>query len=343
MSRNAPPGGANGVGGGQFMPDDHRREEAEQLDVISAPEPQELQDLHRDFEMLDQRSWDEKQSIMGTRQWFDKVQRRKELFFQHRTSNPNATPPMKPREEREPEPKHPDIEGKHAHRAAETIAAFAGRSKGSVQAEVYRLMGTGMTQTEAYRQVWQEAKPRTDKPMVFVDIEAASPETGQVDTGPYSEVIEVGYIKRWPDGRTERTSEMFGVHPDLLASDGTGAEHIHNISPDDVAGLDRFNEDEGFHAKMREDFNGSVIVAHSANYEQNQFAHNLPGFQWMLNRGDIEVLDTKLVSRYFMPDNPDNTNKSLVEGTGGTYEGAHRALPDAEMTMAALDRLRAQR
>lgn len=50
------------------------------------------------------------------------------------------------------------------------------------------------------------------------------------DFGPRTEIIEVGYIKVWHDGEVKKLSKLFGVDPNLLKTNGTGREDIHNIS-----------------------------------------------------------------------------------------------------------------
>lgn len=310
--------------GGQFASGDSSRSSAGQVDA---------------FETFDQRKERE-----ATRQWFTDVHAERERFFSERRAyleqhgrlpdNPEPEPYV-------PGPKHPEIEGRHEWEAARALSAWTGRSVGEVKARARRLARTeGIDATTAYRRLWQTAPRRTDKPFVYLDLEAAAPELGEVDRGPYSEVIEVGWVKEHPDGTVERHESLYGVHPDLLATDGTGAQHIHNISPEMVADRPRFVDDLDAQRELMAQLRGCVVVAHAAKYEDGQLGHNLRNWNFYRNRGDVEVLDTRAVSSYFMPDNPTNTNKAFVEATGGTYEGAHRALADAEMTRAALGRLK---
>lgn len=300
-----------------------------------------------------------------TRTWYQLVQERKAAFYEMRVAymNRNAAFPEEERARREAEELskdqadaerkaawkaqkelengaynyHPDIKGAAIVQSQKAISAFSGMSKEEVLAKVEAEEANGLTKTEAFRKVWDEAPMRTDKPMVMLDLEVAAPMIrNRVDSGPYSSIIEVGYVKRWPDGRMEEDSYLCGVPDTLHETEGTGAEHIHNISPDMVKGLKPFTEDADRQKKLLEVMKGSVLVAHNAGYESTQFSHNLPGFNSAIDRGQIEILDTMQVVKNFMPETENNTNKAFVKANGDAYEGAHRALDDAKMTMTAL-------
>jgi len=64
-----------------------------------------------------------------------------------------------------------------------------------------------MTELEAYRYIMERIPLRTDEPIVALDLEAASPSlrdmNNKFDFGPRTEIIEVGYIKVWPDGKVK--------------------------------------------------------------------------------------------------------------------------------------------
>lgn len=233
---------------------------------------------------------------------------------------------------------HPEITAETERNVLPVMRAFSGLSDNEIKAKVAEHEAVGLSKTEAYRKVWSEIPLRNDKPLVTIDIETAAPNlpNDRVDTGPLSTIIEVGYIKRWPDGREERKSYLSGAPASLLETSGTGAEHIHNISPEMVKGLPLFKDDKARQEELIQDLKGSVMIAHNARYEINQFSHNLPGFNALKENGHVEVLDTRAVVSFFMPETKDNSNRSLVEATGGVYEGAHRALTDAEMTLEAL-------
>lgn len=234
---------------------------------------------------------------------------------------------------------HPDITLETAKPVRQTIKSFTGRSDKSIEAEVNKLVENGATLTEAYREVWDKAELRTDKPIVAIDIETAAPLWGgRVDMGPNSSIIEVGYVKRDVDGTVTEKSYLFDVPEDLKVTDGTGAEHIHNISLAMIQGKPVFNESPKHNKELLDVLRGSVMVAHNVNYENSQFTHNVPGFKKMVDAGEVEMLDTRIVSKFFVPEAPTNSNNDFVVATGGKYEGGHRALEDAKMSLNALFR-----
>mgnify|MGYP000848548042 FL=1 len=235
---------------------------------------------------------------------------------------------------------HPDITSENEADANQVISSYSGMSTEDVKKQVDDLMATGMTRTEAYRHMWANMSLRTDKPLVSIDLEvAASQESGYVDKGPYSNIIEVGIVKRYPDGRVETMSFMSGVPQDFAKVHGTGAEHVHHISWDEIKDKEVFVNDPEKQTKVLSMLSDSVMVAHNAKFEIGQLQHNLFGFNALQANG-LEVLDTRMVSTFFLPETPDNTNKSLVEASGQSYTGAHRALADAEMTLTALLKLK---
>lgn len=232
---------------------------------------------------------------------------------------------------------HPPIEGATEAEAQQVLMSFSGMAREDIEEKVASEEANGLSRTAAYRKIWSEAHLRSDKPLVMLDLEVAAPMIrNRVDTGPYSSIIEVGYIKRWPDGRIEEDSYLCGVPDNLHATEGTGAEHIHNISSEMVKGKTPFTQDAARQKKLLDTLKGSVLVAHNASYEASQFSHNLPGFNSAIDRKQIEILDTRHVVKCFMPETENNSNQAFVQATGSSYEGAHRALDDARMTMAAL-------
>lgn len=234
---------------------------------------------------------------------------------------------------------HPSVTASNKDKVFSIISAFSGYSAGKIDQLVRGVMKKypNTSLTEACVQVWRNSPLREDKPMVSIDLEVASPtDSNKIDMGPYSNIIEVGLVKRDVDGTITKMSFLNGVPEDFERAYGTGAEHIHNISTDDIDGYPLFIEDKENTDKLLEFLQGSVMVAHNASYEISQLKHNLFGFTKMLNGGEIEVLDTRAVCTYFLPHTPNNTNQGFVEGVGLTYENAHRALADAEMTLRAL-------
>lgn len=295
-------------------------------------------------------------NFKNSRKWFEMVQKEKEAVYKRECLHLERVALLseKGREKFSPEsltPRkftssgdynyHPEVDAtpKDEKAAFDALVAYSGRSPEVLSASIQEKIESGLSKTEAYRQVWNENELRKDKPIVSIDLEAASPKGSTVDTGKYSSIIEVGYIKQMPDGTTVKKNYLCGVPEDLEKTHGTGAEHIHNISVDMVKGKKVFVEDKERQRELLKDLDGSLIVAHNARYETTQFSHNLFGFNKLVSDGRVEVLDTRDVVKYYLPESPTNTNEDFVATTGGTYEGAHRAFEDASMTFEALKRM----
>lgn len=235
---------------------------------------------------------------------------------------------------------HPPIGEENRLHAQGVISTFSGLSPEEVARRVKAKEVEGKDETTATREVFQEAGLRRDMKVVSLDLETAAPRMkGRMDKGPYTTILEVGMAVRHPSGRREEESFLSGVPPTLAAVEGTGAEKVHGISLAQVEGKTPFTDDPALQKHVLDKLKGSLLVAHNASFEVNQLKHNLPGFAQALDRGEITVLDTKNVSRFFLPEAKNNSNESFVEATGGSYEGAHRALADARMTLGALLRL----
>lgn len=237
---------------------------------------------------------------------------------------------------------HPEVLDDSMRRdISEVVTSFSGMSKEEFSQKVSELQASGLSDIDAARKMFAETPMRTDKPIVAIDLETAAPSfAGIVDRGPSSSIIEVGYVKMYPNGDVEKKSYLCGVPDDLAATDGTGAEDIHHISLDMVDGKIPFVDDREKQRELYKDLHGSVLLAHNADFEKGQLSHNLRGFNQLVANGDVEILDTMNVNKYFNPETEDNTNKSFVESTGGTYEDAHRAFEDAMMSLNALLRLK---
>lgn len=340
-----------------------KQSNSKELDEVQ----EELTKLTKDWKKLDSKLkaiTTKSPNFKFTRSWYNYVQERKNLYYKMRVVGEQRDSLLdeetkKSKEEarqakidaneermREWRTKkeaqggfsyHPEIDSKNEKLALSTLTSFGGISEDEARELVDAKVESGLSRTEAYRKVWSELPMRSDKPIVTLDLEVAAPMiNGRVDMGPYSSIIEVGYVKRYPDGRTEEKTYLCGVPDDLKEVEGTGAEHIHNITPEMVEGLKPFSDDVDKQKELLKDLRGSVLVAHNAKYETTQFTHNIPGFASLMDRGGLEVLDTQQVCRFYCPETPDNTNKSFVEANGGKYEGSHRALSDAKMTLNAL-------
>lgn len=238
---------------------------------------------------------------------------------------------------------NPSLNGKagdrHYNKAVNMLGALTGRKPWDVKKRVDMLQQQrGISRHEAVDLLYQSATPRTDKPFVFLDLETAArqpDDIGTVDTGKYSDIIEVGYIKVYPDGRTAEESFLLDADDNLKKTAGTGAESIHNISPGMIEGKPQFS-DPAVQQNMTQALNNSVLVAHGANFENTQLSYSLRGFAAERSKFNIEILDTKDVSTYFMKTENGNKNEDFVETAGFQYsDDAHRAFTDANMTRKA--------
>lgn len=236
---------------------------------------------------------------------------------------------------------------RYYHEALDSLSAFSGLPTRELREQVYFLMETEkVSRHDATQKLYLSLEKRNDKPFVYLDFETAArdiEDIGTVDQGHYSEIIEVGYIKQYPDGTMEEDTFLLDMDETLKELAGTGAQHVHNISPDMIAGKPKFTDYE-IQQKMQEVLFGSVIVAHSAVFEDTQLTWNLRGYAVERSKGNIEILDSKTMTAVFVHTVNGNRNQDLVEVTGFEYgDDAHRALADAKMTMNALERVLSNR
>lgn len=230
----------------------------------------------------------------------------------------------------------------HFAKAVSTIAVLSGRDKDDIKNEIAEIQqSTNVDRMTATKEVWKNTETRTDKPFVYIDVETAARQDvehrGQqaFDKGEFSEIIEVGYVKVYPDGTKEEGDFQTDMTPSFKEAIGTGWEG-HQITPADIEGKPKFSDPE-IQKKMMDVLNGSVYVAHNAPYEKANFSWSLEGFGEASKKKDIEGLDSKDATTYFVHTIKGNRNKDLVETTGSQYGAdAHRAKADADMTSASI-------
>lgn len=225
----------------------------------------------------------------------------------------------------------------HYNKAKRLLSSFTGRPAREVDRRTQDLMNEqGMDRHQAMQELWATANIRTDKPFVFIDFETACrtyDDIGTVDTGQYSDIIEVGYEKVFPDGRVETDTFLLDADENLKKLAGTGAQQVHNISEEMIEGKPKFS-DTSIQEQMLSVVNNSVLVAHQVNFENTQLSYSLKGYagRWR------DTLDTKDVMTYFIktPEGAGNRMQDMVHLTGGTYgDEAHRALADVQMMRKA--------
>lgn len=132
--------------------------------------------------------------------------------------------------------------------ALRTIKALSGTSGTELNQETENLINQGYTRTEAVRELYKKAPQRHDKPFVYIDVETAARQDVEhegrkaFDDGEFSEIIEVGYTKVFPDGSQEEGDFRLDMDPGFKSAIGTGWEEGHKISPDSIEGLDKFSD-----------------------------------------------------------------------------------------------------
>lgn len=145
-------------------------------------------------------------------------------------------------------------------------------------------------------------------------------------------ILQIGISRR--NSRNEVVAEyeaLYSIPEPVLQATGTGAQEVHGITPEMLAGKPLF-EDPAEQAKVREMLTGGVLHAHNAGYEDRWLTQNLEGFGEM----NVPIVDTQYLSRYLVHDTPNNKLESFSERHGVPYVDAHQALPDARMTMDAV-------
>lgn len=210
-------------------------------------------------EEYEQRAKELKNLDNTTKEWFDGIDENRKFFFKALLPEYKFLSYLndkqlekfieyrmgKPRKENPNYNFHPEITDYNRSNCLNLMSAISGKTIEQIIKVRDKL--ENMTELEAYRYIMERIPLRTDKPIVALDLEAASPSlrdmNNKFDFGPRTEIIEVGYIKVWPDGKVKKFSKLFGVDPNLLETNGTGREDIHNISPNDIKDLPRFVDD----------------------------------------------------------------------------------------------------
>ena len=176
--------------------------------------------------------------------------------------------------------------------------------------------------------LYQSHDPSTNKKdMVYIDLEtsSSSPKSGSI--------IEIGIVRKNAKGEVvESYGELFGIDERVLNIRGTGMQDVHNISPDMIRGKPSFESPE-VQAKVRSLCKDAVLVAHNSPFERRWLRQCLDGFY----AEEPQIIDTMHISRYLVPDTPNNKLESFAEHHGVPYRNAHRALIDSQMTAEALE------
>lgn len=219
------------------------------------------------------------------------------------------------------------------------ITAYSGKSMNQVKQEIEQSsIENGISYHDATLNHWRNMKQRKDKPIISIDLETgnAMGKANNFDNGQLTYIIELGAIKTYPDGRVEKMNFLTNVPKTHGERYGTGFIQAHGITLDDLESKPEFS-DPKIQKDMDSFLDNSVLVAQNAAFENKQLTHSLKGFRNKVDNGNIEFLDTHMFQKYLMPETEGNSNRHMVGAAGLKYEGAHRALNDAEMTRAAFE------
>lgn len=224
--------------------------------------------------------------------------------------------------------------------AAQKISAYSGEDFDTIYNTVREEFGKIKRENGSYTKdqiqtvltkIYASHNPVTrNKPLIGIDIEtnSASPKQGRI--------IETGIVSLSAEGETEVLfSSVHGVSEKTLAGVGVGLTEIHRITEDMLADKKPF-EDADTQKEILAHLKKGVIVAHNATFEKEFLAVNLDGFAEALDKGEIQILDTKQIVSNLMLESKDNSLNSFAEDNGIPYAGAHAATTDTIMMMEAL-------
>lgn len=183
---------------------------------------------------------------------------------------------------------------------------------------------TARRSTTMSSQALREWGQAIERGVVFLDLETTTLEPTR------GHIIEIGAVDE--DG--EVFHRMCGVPASHLAWNGTGAQDVHQITAEDIAGAPVLLDSPALAVELREWIGDRVVIAHNAAFEK----------AWLSEAGidTLDYADTMVAFAALVKDPSVTSNKmgDLVAWAGGTYRDAHRALPDAMMLAHAYQRLR---
>lgn len=222
---------------------------------------------------------------------------------------------------------------------------FAGQmSREEIKNELAVRRGTGRPKRDldtCVRELIAEKFDRSKLPIMSgIDIETASiidnPDDPRAFMPRWSDVIETGIVHYDNTGKEiGRVSRLHDADPRIREVNGSGAQDVHGISPEEIAGKPKLRDPEE-NALVRDAIlRGGVIVAHNKTFEQNHLHYGLPDF-----KDQRPWIDTAWFARHFSEpgEGKDGTLRAFCEDNGIEYVNAHRATVDADMMMRALDK-----
>lgn len=156
--------------------------------------------------------------------------------------------------------------------------------------------------------------------------------------------IDTGIVVHDSSGKkVDELNVLHGLDPRIESLNGTGAEDVHRISPEMVRGKKPFKDD--YHETKRKLDSSDVILVHNDKFESPRLGGYIPSTRKSRPEGDKRWFDSAWLTRHFMEQPAeqrefyDGSLNSLVVDTGGSYDGAHRAHRDAEMTIEAVEKV----
>jgi DNA polymerase III epsilon subunit-like protein/predicted phage-related endonuclease len=208
------------------------------------------------------------------------------------------------------------------------LAAFRQEDVTVSAARFDNLVASGVDHHDAMMSLYNSVEPKDwKKDIVSVDLETSA------STERTGSIIEIGITRR--NSKNEVVAEYgrrFGLRDErILDINGTGFEDVHKITPEDIRGERPFSDPQ-VQKEVMNLMKGGVMLAHNKTYELKWLKQHLEGF----HDAKLPVIDTMHISRYQVPDSPNNKLASFSEHHGIPYVDAHSALPDAQMTVDAL-------
>jgi len=195
-------------------------------------------------------------------------------------------------------------------------STFAPRDKASLYA-MYRLRSD------------EDATPdflKNSRAIASIDLETAGP-VGRDGFEPQNgRIIEVGIVSYNSKGKElNRYSQLIKPEQAFLDSNGTGAEHIHQISAEDIKNSPSWNNVQG---KVSQNLEGKILLAQNANFEYRWLNYHLNGFS---KDKTTPIIDTLDMSRKHL-DLQNHQLATICGAVGVKYTEGHRATHDALVT-----------
>ena len=215
------------------------------------------------------------------------------------------------------------------------LAAFRQEDVAVSAARFDALVESGVDHHDAMMSLYNSVDPANwKKDIVSIDLETSN------TTARTGSIIEIGITRR--NGKNEVVAEYshrFGLRDErILDINGTGMQDVHKIAPEDIRGKRPFSHPE-VQKEVMAMMSGGVMLAHNKPFETQWLNQYLEGF----HKAKIPSIDTMHISRYQVPETPNNKLESFSEHHGIPYVDAHSALPDAQMTVDALFNFLGQR